>query len=173
MTEKSWLEKQAEEETKRRLYGDRPAPGGWLAKIFWWIAKVLIGVTLLAGLAIAALFALERWGFNRYVLVCPGRVTSPTVDGYADGTLYFGVSEYGTIIRLWNRDIGTANAEIPEVDYMQVTDWLRGTKALMSIYKYDDFVGSYSALSGTIKLTLSDSMYFEGKCSRRRDTYDR
>ncbi|MDH0977741.1 hypothetical protein N5C16_00480 [Stenotrophomonas sp. GD03908] len=143
-------------------------------KPFWWVFAIIQAIAWSVGIIVAltvaswvALFLLSKYGSDRYVLECPGKIISKQASGYYDASLYLDVTEYGSIIQLWSDGSGTAQAEIPKDFYAFLTIKNAGTHRSLS--NGDKLSGDYSPISQAISLNLGDGREFDGTCSKRKN----
>lgn len=159
-----WLEKQADQERRRTLHGDRPSVSTAIGNLLFAIAKLAGWLLLLVAFAVGALYALTKVSTEKYVLECQGK-TSSKYSATAPAKLYMDVTEYGGIIGLWNKDFGSAQAEIPGAGANYFRMKKIGTMVRLEGIGGD--TGLYSPLSRHVKAPMLDGAIFEGGCSTR------
>jgi hypothetical protein len=165
MSNKDWLDRQAEREKNARLYGENPPRSGWLRALLSIVAWTLGTVIALAVLVALAGLLLASYGTDEYVLDCRGSISERdgTLAGHAG--MHVAMREYGRIIKLWSDDAGTAQIEIPG-DFYEVAT-LKPVGTLISITTFGKLPGHYSPLSRSITLRLTRDREFVGQCARR------
>ncbi|MNM64803.1 hypothetical protein D3C81_762140 [compost metagenome] len=164
-----WLDKRAEQERNRRLYGKEPSDTKRpliqaLEDLLIFTLKLVGWLILIAVLGFLALTGLVKLSRDMYVLECQGTVSSDYAES-ANAKLFLEVTEYGGIIRLWNKDFGTAEAEIPRssVNHFQMKNF--GTH--IRLVGIGNKIGSYSPLSRHVQAPMLDGSTFEGECKVR------
>lgn len=157
-----WLQRQAQEEMRRRVYTESWGDRLWRAFLSFMGGALILAVSL-ATLAAAAFF-ISKIGTKEYVLECTPRFRADPI-GTSAGPVFLRVTEYGNVVKLWNKSWGSAVIEFSDHQFAAMDIGEAGL--LLSLTRGGRHYGSYSEISGSLRMTEPSKEPFDGRCFKR------
>lgn len=173
MTE--WLNRKAEEERERRLYGKEPVPRertfvGRVEGLFLLLLQLFGWLIILAVVGAVAVFVAVKVTTDKYILDCPGVVETRGRDLIRNDSLHLQVTQYGWVVSLWSDEDGSAMAATPSGAHNFLRMKRTGTTFFLTGINTEP--GYYSPLTRTVELRIADGEWFKGQCTERKGSHD-